>query len=88
MEQSVQAARKIGAKRTYLLGFSHEVAHDEYVRIGEVIGGGNAPADPTENELKGLGMIGEGEPIWVRPAHDGLKIQVSPEKLVKDETYG
>ncbi|KAJ7169471.1 beta-lactamase-like protein [Mycena filopes] len=88
MEQSVLAARKIGAKRTYLLGFSHEIAHDEYVTIGEVIGGGAAPADPTENELKGLGMIGEGEPIWVRPAHDGLKIQISSDKVVKDETYG
>ncbi|KAJ7785884.1 beta-lactamase-like protein [Mycena metata] len=88
MEQSVQAARRIGAKRTYLLGFSHEVAHDEYVRITEVIGGGEPPADPTESEVKGLEMIGEGEPIWVRPAHDGLRIEISPDKLVKDETYG
>ncbi|KAF7340019.1 Lactamase-B domain-containing protein [Mycena venus] len=75
-------------KRTYLLGFSHEVAHDEYVRIGEVIGGGEAPAEPTENELKGIEMIGKGDPIWVRPAHDGLKIEISPERLVKDQTYG
>ncbi|KAJ6574682.1 beta-lactamase-like protein [Mycena capillaripes] len=87
LEQSVEAARKIGAKRTYLLGFSHEVAHDEYVRITEVIGGGEAPADPTENEVKGLGQIGEGNPIWVRPAHDGLKIQIAPDKVVSDQTY-
>ncbi|KAJ7814118.1 beta-lactamase-like protein [Mycena olivaceomarginata] len=85
LEQSVEAARKIGAKRTYLLGFSHEVAHDEYVGILQAIGG-EPPADPTENELKGLGMIGEGDPIWVRPAHDGLKIEISPEQ-VRDLTY-
>lgn len=88
LEQSVEAARKIGAKRTYLLGFSHEVAHDEYVTIGEVIGGAKAPTDPTENMLKGLGQIGEGDPIWVRPAHDGLCILLSPDQLLSDQTYG
>ncbi|KAJ7456584.1 beta-lactamase-like protein [Mycena latifolia] len=87
LDQSVAAARKIGAKRTYLLGFSHEVAHDEYVSIGEVIGGAAALSHPTENEVKGIGMIGEGEPIWVRPAHDGLRIQISSENVVSDETY-
>ncbi|KAJ7102340.1 beta-lactamase-like protein [Mycena belliarum] len=87
LDQSVAAARRIGAKRTYLLGFSHDVAHDEYVSIGEVIGGAAAPSNPTENELKGLEMIGEGDPIWVRPAHDGLMIQISSNQLVSDGTY-
>jgi len=70
-----------------LLGFSHEVAHDEYVALGEAIGGAEPPSNPTENVLKGMGMIGEGEKIWVRPAHDGLRIQISGEQ-VTDETYG
>ncbi|KAF7367265.1 Lactamase-B domain-containing protein [Mycena sanguinolenta] len=43
LEQSIAAARKIGAKRTYLVGFSHELAHDEYVTIGEVVGGAEHP---------------------------------------------
>lgn len=88
LEQSVEAARKIGAKRTYLLGFSHEVAHDEYVSIGEAIGGAPALSNPSENELKGIGMIGEGDNIWLRPAHDGLRIQIASDQLVTDETYG
>ncbi|KAJ7693607.1 beta-lactamase-like protein [Mycena rosella] len=87
LDQSIAAARKIGAKRTYLLGFSHDVAHDEYIRISEVIGGGEPPSNPTENELKGIEMIGEGDPIWIRPAHDGLRLQISSEQLVSDETY-
>ncbi|KAF8213524.1 beta-lactamase-like protein [Mycena galopus ATCC 62051] len=87
LDQSIAAARKIGAKRTYLLGFSHELAHDEYVTIGEVVGGAAPPPNPTENELGGLEKIGEGDPIWLRPAHDGLKIEISPEQLVTDQTY-
>ncbi|KAJ7225924.1 beta-lactamase-like protein [Mycena pura] len=92
LETAVAAARRIGAKRTYLLGFSHEVAHDEYVTIGEAIGGAAVAGrtNLTENEVKGLEQIGEGDPIWVRPAHDGLKIQISTaeeEREVTDETY-
>ncbi|KAJ6519416.1 beta-lactamase-like protein [Mycena sanguinolenta] len=88
LEQSIVAARKIGAKRTYLLGFSHELAQDEYVTIGEVIGGAEPPTNPTENETNGLEMIGTGDPIWVRPAHDGLKIEIFPDQQVTDRTYG
>ncbi|KAJ7293163.1 beta-lactamase-like protein [Mycena rebaudengoi] len=87
LDQSLVAARKINAKRTYLLGFSHEVAHDEWLRISEMIGGAESPPNPSENELKAMGMIGEGAKIWVRPAHDGLRIQISNEQLVRDETY-
>ncbi|KAJ7462793.1 beta-lactamase-like protein [Mycena galericulata] len=89
LDKSVEAARRIGAKRTYLLGFSHEVAHDEYVAIGEAIGGAEPSLDgATENVVKGIELIGEGEKIWLRPAHDGLRIQISSEQLVADETYG
>ncbi|KAJ6519417.1 beta-lactamase-like protein [Mycena sanguinolenta] len=88
LEQSVEAARKIGAKRTYLLGFSHKLAHDEYVKIGKVIGGAAVPMDLTENEANGMELIGKGDPIWVRPAHDGLKIEIFPDQKVTDRTYG
>ncbi|KAF7367264.1 Lactamase-B domain-containing protein [Mycena sanguinolenta] len=88
LEQSIEAARKIDAKRTYFLGFSHKLAHDEYVRIGEVIGGADLPTDLTENEANGMELIGKGNPIWVRPAHDGLRIEISPDQRVTDRTYG
>ncbi|KAJ7124726.1 beta-lactamase-like protein [Mycena crocata] len=87
LDEAVKAARKIGAKRTYLLGFSHEIAHDEYVLIGEAIGGAEPSPNPNENVQKGIEMIGEGDRIWLRPAHDGLRVQISGEQLVTDETY-
>ncbi|KAF7306566.1 Lactamase-B domain-containing protein [Mycena indigotica] len=90
VEQAMIAARRIAAKRTYLLGFSHEIAHDEYVTLCEAVGGKTPQrSNLTENEVKGLSLIGEGEPIWVRPAHDGLRIQISrtDERDVNDETY-
>ncbi|KAJ6604209.1 beta-lactamase-like protein [Mycena vulgaris] len=89
LDQSLAAARRIGAKRTYLLGFSHEVAHDEYVSIGEVIGGAEVESisNPTENELKGIAMIGDGDKIWLRPAHDGLRIQIAGDSGVSDGTF-
>jgi phosphoribosyl 1,2-cyclic phosphodiesterase len=34
--EAIAASRRIGAIRTYLTGFGHEVSHDEYVTFGEV----------------------------------------------------
>lgn len=85
--ESVLTARKIDAKRTYFTGFSHDVGHDEYVTIGEIIGGAKKGEKPlTLNEIQGAGMIELGENIWVRPAHDGLRVYAE-DGLVRDSTY-
>jgi len=87
LAESVSAARKIAAKRTYFTGFSHDLTHDEYVTIGEIIGGSKKQEKKlTVNENKGAGMIRSGEKIWVRPAHDGLRVYAQ-DGLIRDTTY-
>lgn len=36
--ESIAIARRIGATRTYLTGFGHEVAHEEYITITKAVG--------------------------------------------------
>ena len=87
--QALTTARRAAATRTYLTGFSHDVSHDEYITLGEVIGGrtiaDNAPL--TKMEREGLAMISAGDNIWVRPAHDGLKVSITGDGGVKDGSY-
>ncbi|KAJ4000270.1 beta-lactamase-like protein [Lentinula boryana] len=89
LEQSVATAREISAVRTYILGFSHIVSHEEYVTITEAVGGAAKVKDEnalTEYERKGLTLIGSGEPLWIRPAHDGLRVIIDQD-TVRDDTY-
>ncbi|KAJ4476630.1 beta-lactamase-like protein [Lentinula aciculospora] len=88
LEQSIATAREISATRTYLLGFSHIVSHEEYVTITEGVGGARVTDEKalTEYEQKGLQLIGSGEPVWIRPAHDGLRVIVEQD-IVQDDTY-
>ncbi|GJE87715.1 MBL fold metallo-hydrolase [Phanerochaete sordida] len=86
--EAITVARRMGAARTYLTGFGHEVSHEEYVSVCEAVGG-KAPADaqltPTVREA--LDLVPPGETLWVRPAYDGLRVFVSGEKTVRDEAY-
>lgn len=90
----------MNAVRTYLTGFGHEVAHDEYVTLGEYVGEAKkSESDLTENERAGIELLkeerkeveekekGEVRPIWLRPAHDGLRIRLTAQGEVKDYTY-
>lgn len=50
-----------------------------------------ADREAHNNVLKGeegMAGIGERKPMWLRPAHDGLRLVVSKERVVEDETYG
>ncbi|KAG7099578.1 hypothetical protein E1B28_001408 [Marasmius oreades] len=89
LDQSVATARELGAVRSYFVGFSHRVSHEEYVTITEVLGGmTHAEEELSEIEKVGIGLLGEGEEIWTRPAHDGLKVLIDSElRAVRDETY-
>lgn len=80
----------------------HYVGHDEWVAIGErlerVRSGettehehGGQESGMTEVVRRGLNMVpeaGEGKPVWLRPAHDGLRLVVSKERVLEDGTYG
>ena len=86
--EAITVARRMGAQRTYLTGFGHEVSHDEYVTVGENVGGKTkAEAQLTPTEKVALSLIPAGEPIWVRPAFDGLQVYVSDDKQVRDGAY-
>lgn len=88
LEGSVEIAQRIHASRTYLTGFSHDVAHDEYVTIGEAVGGIDKDVRLlTETEKSGLALVKEGATFWLRPAHDGLRVFVESDGSVRDETY-
>ncbi|KAH9835841.1 beta-lactamase-like protein [Rhodofomes roseus] len=88
IEDSVRTARRMKAKRTYLLGFSHDLQHDDWVTIAEAAGGENHEGSKLalidEHRLRGLR---EGDPVWVRPAFDGLRVFVSGDGSVRDEGY-
>ena len=89
LAQSVSAARRLGATRTYLLGFGHEIGFDEYARVGEILGGapvGDAPLSSGEKKCLDVLEKEKGEPLWLRPAHDGLRVIVDGLD-VRDETF-
>lgn len=88
IEYAVETARRVGASRTYLTGFGHEVTHDEYVSIGEVVGGAVKDMEQLSGTVKkGLALIHEGNSLWLRPGHDGLRVFVEEDGRVWDETY-
>ncbi|KZT06309.1 uncharacterized protein LAESUDRAFT_726141 [Laetiporus sulphureus 93-53] len=84
--ESVEIARRMNAKRTYLLGFGHEMPYSDWLAITEAAGGkeleGEELALIQEHRLE---SVREGEPIWVRPAFDGLRVFVSIDGSVRDE---
>ena len=86
--ESVAIARRMGAQRTYFTGFGHEVSHDEYTAVCEVVGGKSIPTDEmTASEEKCLGFIEDGKSVWVRPAFDGLRLFIDKDGEPTDEAY-
>ncbi|PIL26300.1 hypothetical protein GSI_12056 [Ganoderma sinense ZZ0214-1] len=89
LAQSVEYARKVRARRTYLLGFTHEVSHEEYETMLRAVGGRRVPPEElTEVVSEGLDMLDlTGERVWIRPAFDGLQVFVSEQGEVRDNGY-
>ncbi|QRW11698.1 beta-lactamase superfamily protein [Ceratobasidium sp. AG-Ba] len=85
--QSIEAARRVASLRTYLTGIDHGVSHELYVditeRLGDFVSGRPSPQSPDIDT--GL-LARKGDPIWIRPAHDGLKLIIGA-KQVQDSTY-
>ena len=90
LAQSVEYARQLRSHRTYLLGFTHEVSHEEYETMLKAVGGRHVPREElTEVVKEGMDTLDlEGERIWIRPAFDGLQIFVSEQGEVRDNGYG
>ncbi|KAG6837877.1 hypothetical protein H0H93_013030 [Arthromyces matolae] len=90
LESALDVSRRINALRTYLIGFSHEVAQDDLVTLGEAVGGKRPEEDSLASDTvkNGLELIKEGEKIWMRPSHDGLRVFVEKNGEVGDSSYG
>ncbi|RPD63258.1 hypothetical protein L227DRAFT_573086 [Lentinus tigrinus ALCF2SS1-6] len=86
LQQSVEYARLIGSPRTYLVGFSHEVSHEEYETLLKAVGGRQIPPEEmTESVERGLSTLDlHGEQIWIRPGYDGLRVFVSEDGHSRD----
>ncbi|KXN81123.1 hypothetical protein AN958_06077 [Leucoagaricus sp. SymC.cos] len=85
---SIKIARRVGAIKTYLTGFSHDVAHEEYVTITEAVGGAvKGDKALSESERNGIVLVQGSQQLWVRPAFDGLRLFVSEDGNVHDECY-
>lgn len=88
ISESVATARRMNAQRTYWLGFSHELTHDEWVSIGEAMDGRPVTKEGLRPSARmALEKVEGGEPLWVRPSFDGLKISISPDGDIRDEEY-
>jgi hypothetical protein len=90
LAESISVARRIGAQKTYLTGFCHEMTHDQYVNVASTLevhsAQGHRPTFSTL-EREALATIAAGDPLWVRPAHDGLRVFVHSDGTARDETY-
>lgn len=93
VNEAVATARRfveMGIKRTYCTGFSHDVSNDEYETIFQSLENKSVnlgSAKLTKHERRGIDLVEEGLPLWMRPAFDGLRLWISAEGEVKDEGY-
>lgn len=84
LREAVSTARRIGAVRSYCVGFGHEVSHASYEKIFGAVDGEDDRQGWTSAEEHAIGMIEPGDPIWIRPAYDGLQVTTLHGGIVKD----
>lgn len=75
---SISIARRMKATRTYLTGFGHEMTFEDWTAVGHVVEG--AAVEKTALTLDGkkaVDLVPPGDPIWLRPSVDGLRVFIS-----------
>ena len=79
IKQSVETVRRLRARRSYLVGFTHDLTHEEYLEILATVSGKEIAVDSSAKVRMAVELIeGEGEQ-WVQPAHDGLRVIIMPD---------
>jgi hypothetical protein len=86
LKEAVSTARRIGAMRSYCVGFGHDAPHTAYENIFGAMDGRGDGDGLTTAEQRGIEMIEVGDPIWIRPAYDGLQV-TALEGTVRDNGY-
>ena len=89
LTQSIEYAREIDAQKTYLVGFSHRVAHEEYdiflkaaSRGDLVLPQGRKWSTKEEDGFPVLDLTCKR--IWIRPGYDGLQVFVTDQGEAQD----
>ena len=86
--ESVATARRMDAQRTYWTGFSHELTHEDWVAIGEALGGRTDIKEGLRPVARmALEKVEGSDSFWVRPSFDGLKISISRDGDIRDGEY-
>lgn len=93
--QAVTAAQRIGAERTYMVGFTHRLLHEEWEKLGEYFGEDAESGSESESQTAFDWSWADGtdvrevvediprEPrIWIRPAYDGLQFSFNSKGIV------
>ncbi|KZS93231.1 hypothetical protein SISNIDRAFT_411259 [Sistotremastrum niveocremeum HHB9708] len=88
---AVETARRLGVQKSYLVGFGHTIPHDEWVTICEELH--KRPEDRLpehDSELidAALAAVPVGNPIWMRPAYDGLRVFLDGDHICDDCDIG
>ncbi|EUC67173.1 RINT-1 family protein [Rhizoctonia solani AG-3 Rhs1AP] len=84
IQGAFDAAKRVNAHRTYMVGFGHRIPHDDWNSIGEYLEGRDMNEKQLErpNVLGAMGILPQGgEPVWIRPAYDGLRLLGNKEEI-------
>jgi phosphoribosyl 1,2-cyclic phosphodiesterase len=80
IKQAVACVREVGAPKNLLIGFNHEIAHEEWEHILPVAEGIRYEdcelAEMREVARKAVGLVEEGPRAWIRPAFDGMRLWI------------
>jgi hypothetical protein len=89
LADATKAARCVGARRTLFVGFSHDVAHDEWERILPAARGASPlPNGLSDVEREGIAILEreKGDPVNLVAAWDGMRCWVGRDgKVYTDE---
>ncbi|OCB85204.1 developmentally regulated GTP-binding protein [Sanghuangporus baumii] len=85
LKQAVDVVRKLKARRSYLVGFTHDMTHEEYAEVLRSLEGEQDLSNVTPEVRHAIKLIKGDEKQWVRPAFDGLRIFISPDGLVAED---
>lgn len=86
--EAFDTARKVNAKRAYMTGLTHDLTHDEWVTVGEVLGGdlAIAPEGRVKEAIQRVDSVVAGDKdTWIRPAYDGLRLRLQNGQLLDED---
>jgi hypothetical protein len=88
IKDSVLTALRIGATVTYLIGFGHEIPHDDWTKICQYASGVPEPARGSSNYRVQRAMVlideaEEGKSIrpCMLPSYDGLRLRIKGRRV-------